>query len=128
MATIAGRKVSEMSISNWALALIRQKERMARRILFKVSTSQGLLGRFYEIINVPEAFSTWDGATSPSLVAAFVIPFYLHSHPALIHSTSTYDVFGTTCSPGDMTEAVPVLLALTLNRRNSKIHSCLCYP
>lgn len=80
MATLAARKVSEMSISDWALLLIRQKERMASRV--PLSTSQGPLGRFYEIINVHEAFSTWNRATSQSLVAAFIILFYLHSLPA----------------------------------------------
>lgn len=81
MATLAARKVSEMSVSNWALLLIRQKERMASRIPFEASTSQGLLGRFLEIINVHEAFSTWNRATSQSLVAAFIILFYLPSLP-----------------------------------------------
>lgn len=70
MATLAARKVSEMRISDWALLLISQKERMAR-----------LLGRFYEIINMHEAFSTWNRATSQSLVAAFIILSCLHSLP-----------------------------------------------
>lgn len=68
MATLAAREANEVNISNWALPFIGQKERMARRIAcripFKVPTSQRLLGRFNEIINVHKTFSIWKRATS----------------------------------------------------------------
>lgn len=58
MATLAA---GEVSIYNWVLLLIRQKERIACRIAsqirFKVPTSQALLRRFYEIINVQKTLS-----------------------------------------------------------------------
>lgn len=51
MDTLATREPGEVTVSNWVLLLIRQKKRMtsriAGRIHFKLSTSQGLLGRFY---------------------------------------------------------------------------------
>lgn len=83
MAILAARAAGEVNISNWTLLLIRQKETTASRIHFKVPTSQRLLGRFCEIINVYKIFSTWNRAPSQYMVASFIIlPYCIHS---LIH-------------------------------------------
>lgn len=87
MAILAARAAGEVSISNWTLLVIRQKEttasKIASRIHFKVPTSQRLLGRFCEIINVYKIFSTWNRAPSQYMVASFIIlPYCIHS---LIH-------------------------------------------
>lgn len=110
MATLAAREAGDMNISNWALLLTRQKERMASRIAsricFEVSTSQGLLGRFYEIINAHKTFRTWNRANSIDSVCLYyaALPVFIHS---FIHPASIYCVLGTAYSPGDMTETVP---------------------
>lgn len=85
MATLAA---GEVSIYNWVLLLIRQKERIASRIAsqirFKVPTSQALLGRFYEIINVQKTLSP--GIERPCKKWGAPCVILLHPHHSFIPS------------------------------------------